>query len=78
MLAAKQEMLEKVFAEALTRLADMPDNEYRELLSDLAARASVTGDETLHVSARDLERLGGDWVALVNERVKARAVCLPS
>ncbi len=73
-LAAKQEMLAKVFAEALRQLVDMPDNEYRELLSDLAARASITGDEILHVSARDLERLGSDWVALVNERVKARGL----
>lgn len=73
-LSAKQEVLEQVFGQALARLADMPDEQYRELLADMAARAAVTGEERVIVSSRDRGRLDDAWLATVNSRVAQRSM----
>lgn len=73
-LSAKQDALEQVFDQALTRLADMGDREYGQLLSRLAAEAAATGDELIIVSARDRGRLGEEWLAATNAKVEQRGL----
>jgi len=73
-LSAKQEVLSEVFERALTQLADLPDDEYRALLAELAVRAAVTGREQVAVSARDRSRLDDQWLAEVNAKLAARGL----
>lgn len=44
-LGAKREMLDKIFAEALKRLNDMPKDEYIEYLSEYLSKLSLDGEE---------------------------------
>ena len=57
-LAAKQEVIEEAFALALKKLLALPEDKYVELLAGLAAKASVTGKETLIFSAKDRDTVG--------------------
>ena len=78
-LAAKQELLEAAFDQALQNLCAMPDQEYIELLRDLAVQVSETGREQLVFSQKDRNRIGKQVVMGANERlVKERAPELPS
>lgn len=52
-LAAKQEVIEEAFALAMKKLLELPQDKYVTLLGNLAAKASVTGQEELSFSARD-------------------------
>ena len=69
-LAAKQEVIEEAFALALKKLLALPEDQYVTLLAGLAAKASVTGKETLIFSAKDRDTVGKKVVdaasALVN------------
>ena len=69
-LGAKQEVIEEAFALALQKLLALPEDKYVELLAGLAAKASVTGKETLIFSAKDRDTVGKKVVdaasALVN------------
>ena len=69
-LAAKQEVIEEAFALALKKLLALPEDQYVALLAGLAAKASVTGKETLIFSAKDRDTVGKKVVdaasALVN------------
>lgn len=44
-LGAKREMLDKIFAEALKRLNDMPKNEYLEYLGEYLSKLDLNGEE---------------------------------
>ena len=66
-LAAKQEVIEEAFELALKKLLALPEDKYVELLAGLAAKASVTGKETLIFSANDRDRVGKKVVAAANE-----------
>ena len=57
-LAAKQEMIAKAFDLAMEQLLDLPESEYVALLASLAAKASVTGKETVILSQKDRTRYG--------------------
>lgn len=73
-LSAKQQVLEQVFAAALARLADLEEEPYRQLLGDLALRATASGKEQVLVSPRDRARLDDSWLAQVNSRLKERGL----
>ena len=78
-LAAKQEVLGEAFDEALNRLCALPDEEYINLLTALALKASTTGKEKLIFSQKDRSRVGKQVVVAANEAlVKQRAPELPS
>lgn len=79
LLAAKQEMLDKAFDRALELLLELPAEEYVELLAAMAARAAVTGRESVAFSKRDRARVGKQVVTRANE-ILARKVApkLPS
>lgn len=77
-LATKQEMLDKAFDLALDRLVSLPDEEYVDLLADLAVKAATTGREQLIFSQKDRTRVGKQVVAAANEKLaKAVAPELP-
>lgn len=77
-LATKQEMLDKAFDLALDRLVSLPDEEYIDLLANLAVRAATTGREQLIFSQKDRTRVGKQVVATANEKLaKAVAPELP-
>ena len=69
-LSAKQEMLEKAFSLAMKKLLSLPENEYVDLLSNLAAKASVTGKEALVLSVADRQRFGKKVVTSANEKLE--------
>lgn len=66
-LAAKQEVLGEAFDLALEKLCTLPEQEYVDLLTRLALKASSTGKEQLVFSARDRARVGKQVVVGVNE-----------
>lgn len=73
LLAAKQEMLGKAFDRALEQLLQLPEEQYVELLAAMAAKASVTGRESVAFSKRDRARVGKQVVTRANE-ILARQV----
>ena len=75
-LAAKQEVIEEAFALALKKLLALPEDKYVELLAGLAAKASVTGKETLIFSAKDRDSVGKKVVDAANARLANGALTL--
>ena len=73
LLAAKQSCLDEAFAVAAKKLRALPENEYVELLANLAVKAAVTGREELIFNARDRERVGAKVVARANSLLAAAA-----
>ena len=69
LLAAKQEMLAKAFDLALEKLLALPEEEYVELLSDLCAKAALTGREEVIFSEKDRDKVGKKVVARANEKL---------
>ncbi|HIY20875.1 MAG TPA: hypothetical protein H9841_03105 [Candidatus Flavonifractor merdigallinarum] len=69
-LAAKQEMLDQAFGQALEQLSNLPEGEYVDLLASLAVKASTTGREAVILSKKDRTRYGKQVVTQANERLK--------
>lgn len=65
-LAAKQEMLDRAFADALIKLTELPAEEKIKLLAGLAAKASVSGTEEVVFSAKDRDTIGAGTVEAAN------------
>lgn len=57
-LAVKQEMLDKAFDLALSKLCSLPEREYVDLLAQLTVKASTTGREQLILCIADRARYG--------------------
>lgn len=72
-LAVKQELLDEAFDRACEKLRALGEEEYVDLLADLAVKASATGRERLIFSAQDRERVGKAVVLRANEKL-AKAV----
>lgn len=75
-LAAKQEVIEEAFQLALKKLLALPEDKYVELLAGLAAKASVTGKETLIFSAKDRDSVGKKVAAAASALVSGGAFVL--
>ena len=73
LLALKQDMIAKSFAEAEKKLTELPEERYVALLASLAADASVTGREEIVLNAADRERVGKAVVAAANEKLGGKA-----
>lgn len=69
-LAAKQEMLDQAFDQALEQLVNLPEGEYVSLLANLAVKASTTGREAVILSKKDRTRYGKQVVTQANESLK--------
>lgn len=66
-LAAKQEMVEKAYIQALDKLCALPEEQYVAILADLLVKASSNGKEEAVFSKEDRERVGKASVAKANE-----------
>lgn len=66
-LAARQEMLDKAFDLALKNMLELPEEQYADLLTKLALKASTTGTEALIFSETDRARYGKRIVMAANE-----------
>ena len=67
LLAAKQEMVEKAYIQALDKLCAMPEEQYVSVLAGLLVKASSNGKEEAVFSNEDRERVGKAAVAKANE-----------
>lgn len=66
-LAAKQEVIEKAYAQAVTKLLNMTDNVYREFIGNIVCSCAERGDE-LVIAERDAKRLHHDWLDALNKK----------
>ena len=65
-LAAKEELIEDTFKQALARLQSMETKAYQELMSTMLLAAAQTGTEEIIVSATDKERFSAELLSAVN------------
>lgn len=68
-LAVKQELVNRAFADALGVLAELPSEPYRALLIKLALEATQTGDESLILNEADCKSHGQGVVAAINDQL---------
>ena len=66
-LAAKQEMVEKAYIQALDKLCAMPKEQYVDVLAKLLVEASSNGKEEAVFSKEDRERVGKAAVEKANQ-----------
>lgn len=64
-LAVKAELLDEVFAQALQKLNQLPDEQYLALMKKLMTRAIETGDEEVIVG-KDEKRINEEFIKKVN------------
>jgi V/A-type H+-transporting ATPase subunit E len=69
-LAAKQEVLDEAFDLALQKLCDLPEKDYVQLLTNLAAEASTNGQEQLVFSQKDRAQVGKKVVVAANKAIE--------
>lgn len=67
-LAAKQQLLEKAYAQAVTKILYMTDNVYREFIGNIVGRYAENGDAIM-ISERDSKRLHYDWVDALSRKL---------
>lgn len=68
-LSLKQEMVSKSFDLACKKIVELPEKQYIELLTKLAAEASVTGDEEIVLNARDKAAIGEKLCTVLNKKI---------
>ena len=66
-LAAKQEMVEKAYIQALDKLCAMPKEQYVDVLAKLLVEASSNGKEEAVFSKEDREQVGKAAVEKANQ-----------
>ena len=67
LLAAKQEMVEKAYIQALDKLCAMPEEQYVAVLAGLLVKASSNGKEEAVFSKEDREQVGKAAVEKANQ-----------
>lgn len=68
-LAAKQDLVEQAFDQALEQLLALPEQEYIDLLARLAVSAVTTGREQVALSQKDRARYGKQIVTRANDKL---------
>ena len=64
-LAVKAKLLDEVFVQAREQIANMPDDQYKELISSLMVKAVETGDEEVLVG-KDEKRIDNSLIKQIN------------
>ena len=72
LLAAKEEMIEETFNQAISRLNNLKEREYEDLLYNMLLAATETGDEEVIAAEADRGRFQKTLLARVNKELKAR------
>ena len=67
-LAEKRKMLDEVFAQARKRLQDLPDDDYRKLMTKLMLGAVETGDEEIIIDKEEA-RIDQAFIKRVNSKL---------
>lgn len=70
MLAAKQEMIEKVFDTVLDRLNHMESSRYEKVLFDMLVAAVETGEEEVLLSEEGKKKLSPDFMNKLNSSLE--------
>ena len=73
-LAAKQEMVEKVYELALEKLCAMPDAQYTAVAAALLVQAAPDGRGEVIFAPEERKRIGEEAVALANEKLSGKLV----
>ena len=73
-LAFKQEMVAKAFADASEKLANLPKADYIKFLASQAAAAASTGSEELIFNARDKAAVGAEVAEAANALRKEKGL----
>lgn len=68
-LAAKQELVEKVYDMALEKLCGMSDEQYTTIVADLLAQAAPSGRGTVVFAPEEAKRIGAAAVELANQKL---------
>ena len=68
LLAAKTELLDEVFRKAQERVVELPDEQYKALMTQLMSKAVETGDEEVIVG-KDESRITADLIKQVNRQL---------
>ena len=67
-LAEKRKILDEVFAQAREKLLNLPDEQYRKLITNLMLKAAETGDEEVIVDTNE-KRIDQNLIDQVNQRL---------
>lgn len=67
LLAAKRQVIEKAYAQAVTKILNMTDNVYRDFIGGLVSCYAEDGDEII-ISERDVKRLHYDWAEELSKK----------
>jgi V/A-type H+-transporting ATPase subunit E len=73
-LMAKQEAVDAVYAEALERLHDLPDDDYLGFVRRSVTEAAETGQETLLISPKDQARITPEFLGQLNSELEKRGL----
>jgi V/A-type H+-transporting ATPase subunit E len=68
-LALKQQMVAESFDRACEMLVNLPEEQYVAFLANLAAKASVSGDEEIILNERDKAAVGAGLLKAVNAKL---------
>ncbi len=71
-LGAQREVIEGVFAAALTKLRTLPDNDYFLVLHRLASKNAEYGEGEILLSEEDKKRLPADFLQKLNEKLTGK------
>ncbi|MDK2991201.1 MAG: V/A-type H+/Na+-transporting ATPase subunit [Clostridiales bacterium] len=70
-LAVKQEMIDKAFEQALQRIEAMDAEHYSQYIKRWILSSDIDGDEEIIISAADRGRITPEFIASINEALKA-------
>lgn len=70
LLEMKGKFIDRVFKMAESRLSEMDRKSYESFMEGLLLRAVETGTEELLLSARDRQRLGGEFLNRINNKLR--------
>ena len=76
MLSAKQGLIDAAFAEALGKVKEMPDKEYRALITGLVIASAGDVDEEIVFGEQDPHKLGEVFVKELNGKLKKGSLSL--
>ena len=71
LLAEKRKILDEVFGQALQRLQNLPEHEYRRLCTKLMLEVVETGDEEVVVDKNE-QRINQDFIYQVNRQLSSK------
>ncbi len=70
LLAEKRKILDEVFTQARGQLQNLPDDQYRQLITNLMLKAAETGDEEVIIDKNE-KRIDLQLVNQVNEQLQS-------